>query len=130
MAHHLVRGSAGICLSALALPGGSGTRRDDPGSIGHALRSVVLAAQMKSPVRTRSDGRSWSPVTVIVDGHRTSVRLEPIMWDALRGLAAYQRVPLDELVTWIDKARDPRDNLSAAIRVYIVEFYQRNAVLP
>jgi predicted DNA-binding ribbon-helix-helix protein len=52
------------------------------------------------------------------------------MWDALRGLAAYQPVPLDELVTWIDEKRDPRDNLSAAIRVYIVEFYQRNAVLP
>ena len=46
------------------------------------------------------------------------------MWDALRDIAAHHKMPLDEIVSRIDRTRDPRDNLSAAIRVYIVEFYR------
>ena len=46
------------------------------------------------------------------------------MWDALHDIAALHGLSVDQLVTRIDKARDPRDNLSAAIRVYIVQFYR------
>jgi predicted DNA-binding ribbon-helix-helix protein len=62
---------------------------------------------------------------VVVAGHRTSVRLEPLMWDSLRDIARRRRVGLNELVTEIDSRREGL-SLTAAIRVYIVGFY-RNA---
>lgn len=64
---------------------------------------------------------------VIVAGHRTSVRLEPVMWDALRDIARRQRVSVHDLVTEIDRDRTA-STLTAAIRVYIVSFYRAAAL--
>jgi predicted DNA-binding ribbon-helix-helix protein len=65
---------------------------------------------------------------VVVGGHRTSVRLEPVMWDALHDIARRLRVTTHDLVTDIDRVRTA-SSLTAAIRVYIVDFY-RAAALP
>jgi predicted DNA-binding ribbon-helix-helix protein len=63
---------------------------------------------------------------VVVGGHRTSVRLEPVMWEALREIARIEQVGLNELVTYIDGRRE-RLSLTAAIRVHIVDFYRSGA---
>ncbi len=65
---------------------------------------------------------------VVVGGHRTSVRLEPVMWDALSDIGRRLRVTTHDLVTDIDRMRTA-SSLTAAIRVYIVDFY-RAASLP
>jgi predicted DNA-binding ribbon-helix-helix protein len=65
---------------------------------------------------------------VVVGGHRTSVRLEPVMWQALRDIAAHRKLTIHDLVTEIDRRRTA-SSLTAAIRVYIVDFY-RAAALP
>src|ERR1700693_2686663 len=65
---------------------------------------------------------------VVVGGHRTSVRLEPVMWDALHDIARRLRATTHDLVTDIDRDRTA-SSLTAAIRVYIVDFY-RAAALP
>ncbi len=65
---------------------------------------------------------------VVVGAHRTSVRLEPVMWEALRDIARRRRVTMHDLVTDIDRKRIA-SSLTAAIRVYIVDFY-RTAALP
>jgi predicted DNA-binding ribbon-helix-helix protein len=64
---------------------------------------------------------------VVVAGHRTSVRLEPIMWDALREIARERVMGLNQLVTEIDERRNGL-SLTAAIRVYIVDFYRAAAL--
>lgn len=64
---------------------------------------------------------------VVVAGHRTSVRLEPVMWDALKNIARRQRVTVHELVTAIDRER-AASSLTAAIRIYIVDFYREAAL--
>ena len=53
---------------------------------------------------------------------KTSISLEPVMWDALQEIAAHEGKTIHQLVTEIDSARTV--TLSAAIRVYIVEFYR------
>jgi predicted DNA-binding ribbon-helix-helix protein len=63
---------------------------------------------------------------VVVGGHRTSVRLEPTMWDALADIARHNRKTLHELVTEIEQDRTA-SSLTAAIRVFIVEFYRSAA---
>jgi predicted DNA-binding ribbon-helix-helix protein len=64
---------------------------------------------------------------VVVGRHRTSVRLEPVMWDALQDIARRHRVTLHTLVTDIDRERTA-SSLTAAIRVYIVDFYRAAAL--
>ena len=64
---------------------------------------------------------------VVVDGHRTSVRLEPQMWDALQDIVRRRRTTVHDLVTDIDRRRTA-SSLTAAIRVYIVDFYRAAAL--
>lgn len=65
---------------------------------------------------------------VVVRGRRTSVRLEPAMWDALQEIVSLQGRTVNQLVTEIDRHRREA-SLTSAIRVYIVivEFYRAAA---
>jgi predicted DNA-binding ribbon-helix-helix protein len=63
---------------------------------------------------------------IVVGGRRTSVRLEPAMWDALQDIARRQHVTVHDLVTHIDRNRTS-SGLTAAIRVHIVNFYRAAA---
>ena len=56
--------------------------------------------------------------SVVVDGHRTSVSLEPAFWDVLKEIAARRGLSINKLIAEID--RDRTGNLSSAIRVYIL----------
>ena len=80
----------------------------------------------RRPPRPRESSPSSLTIrNVVVAGRRTSVRLEPVMWEALRDIARGRSMPLNDLVTEIDRHRGA-PSLTAAIRVYIVDFY-RNA---
>jgi len=63
---------------------------------------------------------------VTVAGHRTSIRLEPAMWDALRQICERERKPCNELVTEIDRQR-VESSLTAAIRVYLLRYFSAAA---
>lgn len=63
---------------------------------------------------------------VVVDGRRTSIRLEPVMWDALRDIAQRLNMTIHDLVTEIERERTG-SSLTAAIRVYVVDFYRAAA---
>ncbi len=56
--------------------------------------------------------------SVVIDGHRTSVSLEPEFWEALGTLAREEGVSVNALVARIDRMRT--GNLSSAIRVYVL----------
>ena len=85
-----------------------------------------------SPRRDRriddSSPSSLAIHNIVVAGHRTSVRLEPVMWEALRDIAAQRRLSVHDLVTAIDLQRS-ESSLTAAIRVYIVNFYRSAAAM-
>ena len=57
--------------------------------------------------------------SVTIAGHRTSISLEPVFWDALVAAAANESQSLNGLVAMIDEARTT--NLSSAIRVFLFE---------
>jgi predicted DNA-binding ribbon-helix-helix protein len=65
--------------------------------------------------------------SVVVGQHRTTVRLEPVMWDALQDIARQSRQTMQDLVTEIDRRRSA-SSFTAAIRVYIVDFYRAAAL--
>ena len=60
---------------------------------------------------------------VVVAGHRTSVRLEPAIWEALQDILQREAKTLNQLVTEIDRARIA-SSLTAAIRVFVVRYYR------
>ncbi|MDF1779118.1 MAG: ribbon-helix-helix domain-containing protein [Rhizobiaceae bacterium] len=60
--------------------------------------------------------------SITIRGHRTSFSLEDAFWQELRTIAQAQQKPLASLVTEIDEHRDPDDNLSSAVRLYILRW--------
>lgn len=57
--------------------------------------------------------------SLTIAGHRTSISLEPIFWQALQEAAEEHDMSLAALVAEIDEARTT--NLSSAIRVWLFE---------
>ncbi len=62
--------------------------------------------------------------SVVIDGHRTSVSLEPEFWEALGAVAHAEGVSVNALVARIDRQR--AGNLSSAIRVYLLAVLRRD----
>jgi predicted DNA-binding ribbon-helix-helix protein len=58
-----------------------------------------------------------------IAGHRTSISLEASFWEALKTLAAEERVPVAQLIARIDQGRDG-GGLSSAVRVWILNKYR------
>ena len=56
--------------------------------------------------------------SVAIDGHRTSVSLEPEFWQALKDIAAARQETLGALVSEVDHTRE--GNLSSALRVFVL----------
>jgi predicted DNA-binding ribbon-helix-helix protein len=66
--------------------------------------------------------------SLTIQGHRTSISLEPEFWDALRKAAAAENKSLAILVGEIDAARRGR-NLSSAIRVHLLQQHSTTSAL-
>jgi len=61
--------------------------------------------------------------SIAIAGHKTSISLEPVFWEALRAAAAREDVPISALVARIDAERiqaDTPPGLASAIRVWLV----------
>jgi len=62
--------------------------------------------------------------SVLIAGrHATSISLEEEFYQALIDLAAQQKIPLNTLITEIDKSRTT-ENLSSALRLYVLKTLQ------
>lgn len=60
--------------------------------------------------------------SMTIAGHATSISLEPIFWEALRGAATMENLPLNALVARIDAERiqiAKPPNLASAIRIWL-----------
>ena len=62
---------------------------------------------------------------VIANRHSTSVSLEREFWDELVAIAKAENVSVNALITKIDAERT-KENLSSAIRVYILNYLKSN----
>jgi predicted DNA-binding ribbon-helix-helix protein len=65
--------------------------------------------------------------SVTVAGHRTSVSLEEPFWQALAEVAAARRSSVAAVIAAIDRGRPPGTNLSAAVRLFVLDFYRERA---
>jgi predicted DNA-binding ribbon-helix-helix protein len=58
--------------------------------------------------------------SISIRGHRTSFSLEEPFWQALQKIARQREIPVARLVTRIDANRAEDENLSSAIRVFVL----------
>ena len=61
--------------------------------------------------------------SIAIAGHKTSISLEPVFWDALKSAAAREGLPISTLVARIDAERiqaETPPGLASAIRVWLV----------
>lgn len=61
--------------------------------------------------------------SIAIEGHRTSISLEPVFWDMLKEAAEEAGSPVSALVAEIDAERiqsDTPPGLASAIRVWLV----------
>ncbi len=77
-------------------------------------------------VRASSTRSTLVNRNVTVEGHRTSIRLEPAMWEALNMVCKRENKSLNELVTTIARGRN-QSTLTAAIRVFLLTYFQAAA---
>lgn len=59
--------------------------------------------------------------SMTIEGHRTSIALEPEFWATLEGIAKHDRLTMVDLIARIDAQRaqtDPEQPLASATRVY------------
>jgi predicted DNA-binding ribbon-helix-helix protein len=90
-----------------------------------------MASFDPSPMSSGLSGRADSRTTLVnrnvrIGGHRTSVRLEPPMWDALGEICLREHASLHEIVSQIAQQRS-ESSLTAAIRVYLLGYFQAAA---
>lgn len=62
--------------------------------------------------------------SLTLQGHRTSVSLEPEFWDAFRKIAEEKSIPINALAAQIDASRTTDIGLASAIRVYVLGHLQ------
>jgi predicted DNA-binding ribbon-helix-helix protein len=65
--------------------------------------------------------------SVTIAGHRTSISLEQEFWNALSEIAEVKGESLAGLIAAVDDARAHDINLSAAIRIYVLEWFRSRA---
>lgn len=61
---------------------------------------------------------------VTVMRRRTSVRLEPEMWAALRDIAKREQCSIHDICTLIGVRKNPRTSLTGAIRVFLMLYFR------
>jgi predicted DNA-binding ribbon-helix-helix protein len=63
--------------------------------------------------------------SVSLHGHRTSFSLEEEFYDQVKQLATARGYSMAALIAEVDEGRDERDNLSSALRVYVLRHCMR-----
>jgi predicted DNA-binding ribbon-helix-helix protein len=77
--------------------------------------SVMDAAPSRSTLVSRN---------VVISGNRTSVRLEPEMWDGLREICQRERSTVHQVCTSVSLQKLEATTLTAAIRVFVMRYFR------
>jgi predicted DNA-binding ribbon-helix-helix protein len=65
---------------------------------------------------------------VTVNGRRTSLRMEPLLWESLKDIAAREGMTVFDVCSQVDSRRKGA-SLTASLRIFIVSYFRRAAPL-
>lgn len=64
---------------------------------------------------------------ITVERRRTSIRLEPEMWQALREIAQREQCTIHDICTVVSLRKNQKTSLTAAIRVFLMLYFRAAA---
>jgi len=67
--------------------------------------------------------------SIVVSGHKTSVSLEEAFWSGMKEISGARSMTLSQLVSEIDANRNQGNNLSSAIRQFVLDHFKGRAEL-
>jgi predicted DNA-binding ribbon-helix-helix protein len=85
----------------------------------------LTAMSTEHAVEQRTTNSRIIKRSIIRNGHKSSVSLEDQFWDCLREIAKNKKLTVSKLVEEIDHHRSSY-NLSSAIRLFVLEYYQKS----
>jgi predicted DNA-binding ribbon-helix-helix protein len=65
---------------------------------------------------------------IVASRGRTSMRLEPEIWDALRDICTREQLRMEQLIGQIEGS-GPQGGRTSAVRVHVVQYYRKLAEL-
>lgn len=75
--------------------------------------------ELKQAVRSSLISRN-----ITLHGRRTSMRLEPAMWDALYEIARREKLNIHQLCTMVSDYKGENSSFTAAIRVFAMSYFR------
>ncbi len=64
---------------------------------------------------------------VYVRGHRTSIRLEPQIWDTLREICRREFCTWHDVCSYVADRKVPGGSLTSSLRVFILDYFHKSA---
>ena len=64
---------------------------------------------------------------VSVHEHRTSIRLEPEIWDTLAEICRRESCSLRDVCSYVAERKPPHGSLASSLRVFILDYFRRSA---
>lgn len=64
---------------------------------------------------------------ITVNGHRTSIRLEPAMWEALSEICRREKLTIHQLASMIAERKGDETSFTAAVRVLAMTYFRAAA---
>lgn len=64
---------------------------------------------------------------ITILGSRTSIRLEPEMWQALKEVATFEKCKIHDICSLVFLRKEQNTSLTAAIRVFLMLYYRSAA---
>ena len=74
-----------------------------------------------------SDKSSLVSRNVTIGSHRTSIRLEPFMWDGLREVCRREHMTMHDIATIVSIRKPVNTSLTAAMRVFVMTYFRTAA---
>ncbi len=93
-------------------------------------RNNNLAIPENAPPKQKPNRRIRTALisrNITVEGRRTSVRLEPEMWHALKEISRRERANIHQICTSVSLRKQDDCSLTAAIRVYVMDYFRAAA---
>jgi predicted DNA-binding ribbon-helix-helix protein len=64
---------------------------------------------------------------ISVRGRRTSIRMEPQIWDTLREICRREFCTPDDVCSYVADRKPPRGSLTSALRVFILDYFRKSS---
>ena len=93
------------------------------------MRKSGTISSQRGEAPARPAGRGVTTLVIrniTIGGRRTTMRLEPAMWDALEEICQRENLPRHELCGKIDNFRQA-SSLTTAVRVFIATYFRAAA---